>query len=499
MSLYINDIVTSTLPKIGASGSRNVSSSWNTSSNTAYIQIGNTYFSGYYLSNVKIDISFDNNGYLDGYSMSGSADGAGYSERGLHNLSYSQRNSVEAAYDQIEAREWAEEQALVEAAEAQKALDAAEALITQEKNELRSSFDASYYLEKYPDVKTAYGNNNELALDHYVRFGKAEGRSDVNEAEVQRLIETAEAQKALEAAEALITQEKNELRNTFDASYYLEKYPDVKTAYGNNNELALDHYVRFGKAEGRSDANESELSLRDSFTGFSTNSTIIDGGSGIDTITYSALSDSVNFALEKSNSLYGSKSSGNSDNNQDQLVISQTITETIYGGKNVSTTQSETLTNIERLHFTNKGYGLDIEGNTGIAAKVIISSFGSGNLPSKMSSILTIVDNGKTIDGISNYVIQRGLIESAIGSSTNGSFVDHVYKNVVGVTPSQADHDMFTTLLDNGTHTKSSLLAFAAETTLTEDIMKANLIDLIGVAGSADGEILALQYDLGLG
>ena len=43
MSLYINDIVTSTLPKIGASGSRNVSSSWNTSSNTAYIQIGNTY------------------------------------------------------------------------------------------------------------------------------------------------------------------------------------------------------------------------------------------------------------------------------------------------------------------------------------------------------------------------------------------------------------------------------------------------------------------------
>ena len=152
----------------------------------------------------------------------------------MHNLSYSQRNSVEAAYNQIETREQAEEQRIIAAAEAQKALEAAEALITQEKNELRNSFDASHYLEKYPDVKAAYGNNNELALDHYVRFGKAEGRSDVNEAEL------------------LITEEKNELRNTFDANYYLERYSDVKEAYGSDAELALDHYVRNGKNEGRS-------------------------------------------------------------------------------------------------------------------------------------------------------------------------------------------------------------------------------------------------------
>jgi len=42
-------------------------------------------------------------------------------------------------------------------------------------------------------------------------------------------------------------------------------------------------------------------------------------------------------------------------------------------------------------------------------------------------------------------------------------------------------------------------LELAANTTLAADIMTASLVDLIGVAGSADGEVLALQYDIGLG
>jgi hypothetical protein len=35
------------------------------------------------------------------------------------------------------------------------------------------------------------------------------------------------------------------------------------------------------------------------------------------------------------------------------------------------------------------------------------------------------------------------------------------------------------------------------ETTLTEDILTANTIDFIGVTGSEDGELLAIQYDVG--
>jgi len=891
MSLDINDIAISAINSLGFSGSRYVTSSWNTSSNTAYVNIDNTYFRGYYFNDLRVTISFDNNGYLDQYSMSGYRSGSRFSESGLHNLSYSQRNSVEAAYDQIEAREHAEEQRIIAAAEAQKALEAAEALITQEKNELRSSFDASHYLEKYPDVKAAYGNNNELALDHYVRFGKAEGRSDVNEAEVQRLIEEAEAQKALEAAEALIAQEKDQLRDTFEANFYLARYSDVKEAHGENAEAALDHYVRFGKAEGRlainspptniilsstsvkekevgltvgalsvidstdsshtltlsgADANyfeivDEKLKLKNdavadydvkksynlSVTGidpwglsytksfvinvlqiskefqantytldsqtnpsiaalndggfvvtwesndqdgsgygiygqrydssgakngseFQVNTYTLDSqtnpsiaalndggflvtwdsfgqdgsangifsqrydsngarvGSEFQVNTYTsnvqtnpsiaALNDGgflvtwesshqdgsnyeiygqrysssgvkigsefqVNTNLSNSQTnpsitvlndgrfvvtwqsndqdssnygIFGQLYNANGkavdlvtlsnsspadislDNstieenlvgahianiigsdpdddtltysitggvdaamftivgtmlhlatgisadyeNKTQLVVvieasdtggltkSETFTidvtdvletqtgtttsdtfngslarELVDGGagvdlvsysllnKNVSFSlnsndqlviknsaeQSDILISMERISLTDTSYALDTDGNAGTAAKVIISAFGAENLSSYMSSILSVVDGGKTIASLSDYVIELGLIDTVIGSSSNDSFVNHVFENVVGRLPNIVEQAIYTDYLDNGTYTKSSLLALAANTTLTENLVTANSIDLIGVTGSADGELLAIQYDIGLG
>jgi len=195
----------------------------------------------------------------------------------------------------------------------------------------------------------------------------------------------------------------------------------------------------------------------------------IDGGSGIDVINYQIRSNLVLFSL----------------NSDLELVIQNSVG------------QSETLVNIERIQFNDKVYALDLDGNAVISAKAIIATFGSNALTSYMSPALSIIDGGMTLNEVCHLVVDYQLIENIIGSNSNGLFVDHVYKNVVGVAPSQADHDMFTVLLDNGTHTKSSLLALAAETTLTEDIMKANLVDLIGVPGSEDGEMLAIQYDLG--
>jgi len=114
-----------------------------------------------------------------------------------------------------------------------------------------------------------------------------------------------------------------------------------------------------------------------------------------------------------------------------------------------------------------------------------------------MSAALSVVDGGTSLESVCALVVDLSLIENEIGSSTNGSFVDHVYENVVGTAPSSEDHDTYTALLDNGTYTRSSLLALPANTTLAADIMTANLVDLIGVAGSADGEFLAIQYDVG--
>ncbi len=195
---------------------------------------------------------------------------------------------------------------------------------------------------------------------------------------------------------------------------------------------------------------------------------VIYGGDGLDTVNYSVASDAVLF----------------DENAEGQLEVE-------------SANLREALVSVERLHFTDKSYALDVDGNAGIAAKTIIATFGADSLGSYMFAALSVVDGGTTLDGLCELVVDLSLIENVIGSSTNGSFVDHVYENVVGIAPSSADHDTYTALLDNGTYTKSSLLALAANTTLTEALVTANSVDLIGVPGSADGELLAIRYDLG--
>jgi hypothetical protein len=200
----------------------------------------------------------------------------------------------------------------------------------------------------------------------------------------------------------------------------------------------------------------------DGFSGYYT----LDGKGGLDVAKYSVVSDAVSF----------------SKNGAGQLVLHNTS----------NSSESDILVSMERIQFTDKNYALDLDGNTGIAAKAIIATFGADKLSTYMSAALSLVDEGTSLDSLCDLVIDNSYIENLVGSTSNGSFVDHVYENVVGISPSQADHDMFTVLLDNGTHTKSSLLSLAANTTLTEDIMTANLVDIIGVPGNTDGEMLVL-------
>ena len=77
-----------------------------------------------------------------------------------------------------------------------------------------------YYLEKYPDLRKAFGSNNySAAIDHWVRHGAAEGRQGSPD---------------------------------FDSRFYLSNNPDVAKAYGADNYRgAVEHYLKYGRAEGR--------------------------------------------------------------------------------------------------------------------------------------------------------------------------------------------------------------------------------------------------------
>lgn len=82
-----------------------------------------------------------------------------------------------------------------------------------------SVYNFNYYINKYSDVKKAYGiYNDQAALKSFVKYGMSASRQASSE---------------------------------FNLSYYKANYVDLRKAYGNNNASYYLHYIKYGKKEGR--------------------------------------------------------------------------------------------------------------------------------------------------------------------------------------------------------------------------------------------------------
>ena len=79
-------------------------------------------------------------------------------------------------------------------------------------------FDVKYYLNRYSDLKSAFGNDYAAALKHFVECGISEGRR---------------------ASES------------FDVTLYKANYPDLQELFGDDNIKYVDHYLDYGINEGR--------------------------------------------------------------------------------------------------------------------------------------------------------------------------------------------------------------------------------------------------------
>ena len=79
-------------------------------------------------------------------------------------------------------------------------------------------FDAKYYLNRYSDLKSAFGSDYAAALKHFVDYGIGEGRR---------------------ASES------------FDVTLYKANYPDLQELFGDDNTKYVDHYLDYGINEGR--------------------------------------------------------------------------------------------------------------------------------------------------------------------------------------------------------------------------------------------------------
>lgn len=217
----------------------------------------------------------------------------------------------------------------------------------------------------------------------------------------------------------------------------------------------------------------------DSLVGFSSYS-VLNGDAGIDSIFYSLASDDVLFRLNLGGQLVVEKISGDSSLLND-LETNVTV---------------NTLVAIERLVFSDKGFALDIGGDAGEVARVILSAFGSGRLNQFLSAGLQLVNDGLAVDALSRYVIESQLMALINGVETQLDFVDFVFKNVVGRPPESAELTLYNGYLESGFYSQSSLLAFAASTDWVSAQIIDQAIDLVGIPGASDGEFWALSYNL---
>lgn len=141
-------------------------------------------------------------------------------------------------------------------------------------------FDAKYYADKYSDLKAAFGYDKTKLLNHFKQFGMKEGRMakatfDVycyknNYADLWAVYKddlksyyihymTYGYKEGRVAYKTKNTNEKMKLTTykgkdyslVYEPNFYVDKYADLKAAFGSNENLLIEHFVKYGMKEGR--------------------------------------------------------------------------------------------------------------------------------------------------------------------------------------------------------------------------------------------------------
>lgn len=154
---------------------------------------------------------------------------------------------------------------------------------TQTTLQYAAVFDADYYSSRYPDLKKAFGTNRDLLYQHFLTFGMKEGRQasakfcldyyKKNYADLSAhfgsdnmayythyirygIAENRVADRLLGGSNSVNPSfsaifEGVDYSPVFDADYYLQRYADLRAAFGTDKNAALQHFVRFGMSEAR--------------------------------------------------------------------------------------------------------------------------------------------------------------------------------------------------------------------------------------------------------
>jgi Ca2+-binding RTX toxin-like protein len=176
-----------------------------------------------------------------------------------------------------------------------------------------------------------------------------------------------------------------------------------------------------------------------------------DGGLGLDTVVY-------NGPMER----YTINKTGN------RYVVSEPT----------GSDDTDYLINIERLQFSNTKVALDMTGNAGDAARLIGALLGPSYVKDKALAgvVIGLLDQNYSTETIATLGLGTSTYIGLAGSSSNEDFVKHVFKNVIGIPPTEADLQTYMGMLSAGT-SQAALAMMAADTEFTAE--KIGLTGLI--------------------
>ncbi len=130
---------------------------------------------------------------------------------------------------------------------------------------LRDVFNAKYYADQYKDLYDAFGYDETLLYNHFLKYGLNEGRV-MNP--VIDIVKYRDSYEDLDNAfgndwDAYVQhyieygiKEKRDNGTDFDPIAYVETYADIEAAFGDNFTAIIDHYQEYGMKENRKEASK---------------------------------------------------------------------------------------------------------------------------------------------------------------------------------------------------------------------------------------------------
>lgn len=172
---------------------------------------------------------------------------------------------------------------------------------------------------------------------------------------------------------------------------------------------------------------------------------IIDGGGGVDTVVFSG--NRANYTLTRSAS--------------SDLVMDR-----------VGSDGTDTLFDVERLQFADAKLALDLDGNAGMAVKILGAVFGPASVANEqyVGIVLSLLDGGMSYENLMQLALD------AAGATTHAAEVNLLGTNLFGSPPTAEQAAPYVALLDNGSLSTSGLGIIAADSVLNQ----AN-INLVGL------------------